>query len=291
MSETDGSAPQSDTPDTLTPDRAAQPATGAAEAPKPEQAAAPAAKPAPAKKPAPAPRELPDLDGIARWVEGEDYPVISALFNQLVLAKFDRLHAQIKKAELTSCPTNLNVSGRILVPRVGGFWFNDGTCVSRPCVQPDGSEDFTGDMWATIEIRRDSPIFPAPAEANRVVTAVAQVLHCNLDADCDGGNTIAFVELAKFKVPKSGVRNGKLRIQWDAAGDQFIFQLNNDPVVMIPYPGALNVSEQGGGYFKRVELRANVQNCNLTGPNPPERPMARGDIRLKDVKVNDGALP
>ncbi len=57
-----------------------------------------AAKPAP--KPKPPPRPLPDEEGIARWVEGEDYPVLAALFDQLVLPKFDGLFAQIKKQEL-----------------------------------------------------------------------------------------------------------------------------------------------------------------------------------------------
>lgn len=57
--------------------------------------------PTPAKKPAPPPaRELPELVGIARWAEGEDYPLLGVLFENLPLPKFDILVMQIKKEEL-----------------------------------------------------------------------------------------------------------------------------------------------------------------------------------------------
>ena len=59
-----------------------------------------AAPPKPAPKPKPPPRELPTMEGIAAFIEGEDYPLINALFNQLVLPKFDGLYAQIKKEEI-----------------------------------------------------------------------------------------------------------------------------------------------------------------------------------------------
>ena len=64
--------------------------------PAPAEAAAP--KPPP--KPKPAPRELPTMEGIAAFIEGEDYPLVNALFNQLVLPKYDGLYAQIKKEEI-----------------------------------------------------------------------------------------------------------------------------------------------------------------------------------------------
>jgi len=69
--------------------------------------AAPAAPPtpAPAPKPAVAARELPDVEAIGRWAEGEDLPSLAALFQMptgapLPLAKFDALGMQIKKEEL-----------------------------------------------------------------------------------------------------------------------------------------------------------------------------------------------
>ena len=69
--------------------------TPAADTPK---AAAPPPKPPP--KPKPPPRELPTMEGIADFMAGEDYPLVNALFNQLVLPKYDGLYAQIKKEEI-----------------------------------------------------------------------------------------------------------------------------------------------------------------------------------------------
>ncbi len=63
-------------------------------------APAESAPPKPPPKPKPAPRELPTMEGIAAFIDGEDYPLINALFNQLVLPKFDGLYAQIKKEEI-----------------------------------------------------------------------------------------------------------------------------------------------------------------------------------------------
>ena len=67
------------------------------------------AAPKPPPKPKPPPRPLPDEEGIARWVEGEDYPVLAALFDQLVLPKFDGLFAQIKKQEFGLAALQLGI--------------------------------------------------------------------------------------------------------------------------------------------------------------------------------------
>ena len=46
-------------------------------------------------------RQLPSQEEIARWVEaGEDLPTLAALFDQLPLARYDILVAQIRKEEL-----------------------------------------------------------------------------------------------------------------------------------------------------------------------------------------------
>ncbi len=79
-----------------------------------------AAKSPRAKKPAPPPpRELPDYDGIGRWIAGEDYPLAGALFEGLTLKKFDALVAQIKKEELL--PQHWQVIARLAVPEGAEF--------------------------------------------------------------------------------------------------------------------------------------------------------------------------
>jgi len=91
--------------------------TTGSEAAKP---AAPAA-PAPAKPAPPPARELPDVEGIARWAEGEDYPLLGVLFENLPLPKFDILVMQIKKAELL--PQHWQVISSHQVP--GGLRFDN----------------------------------------------------------------------------------------------------------------------------------------------------------------------
>lgn len=96
----------------------------ASEDPKTDSAAKAAVRPAAAaaKKPAaPAARALPDLDGIARWAQGEEYPLVGALFEDLPLPKFDVLVMQIKKDELL--PQHWQVISSHQVPE--GLRFDD----------------------------------------------------------------------------------------------------------------------------------------------------------------------
>ncbi|MDH3744315.1 MAG: hypothetical protein OES47_04340 [Acidobacteriota bacterium] len=115
-----------------------------------EKPAAPATetKPAAAKPPPklkPPPRPLPDQEGIARWIEGEDYPVLAALFDQLVLPKFDGLFAQIKKQELL--PQHWQVISTHKIPE--GLRFED-----------------------LASVRRLNAFYADPAVANRRLTAL-----------------------------------------------------------------------------------------------------------------------
>ncbi|MCZ6507261.1 MAG: hypothetical protein O7A04_04330 [Acidobacteria bacterium] len=59
-------------------------------------------KPPPPATPA---RELPEIEAIGRWIEGEELPLLRALFElptgaPLPLAKFDALGMQLRKAEI-----------------------------------------------------------------------------------------------------------------------------------------------------------------------------------------------
>lgn len=64
--------------------------------------AGPAAAPPtpPAKPPAPPPRPLPSEADIASWAQGDEVPLLGALFDTLDVAKFDLLVTQIRKEEL-----------------------------------------------------------------------------------------------------------------------------------------------------------------------------------------------
>jgi hypothetical protein len=76
-----------------------------------------------AEKPSerPSARELPELEGIARWAGGEDYPLLGVLFENLPVPKFDILVMQIKKEELL--PQHWQVISSHQVPE--GLKFDD----------------------------------------------------------------------------------------------------------------------------------------------------------------------
>jgi hypothetical protein len=109
---------------------------------EPETAANAEAKPAaakpetPAKKPAAPPRELPDEAGIAGWIQGEEYPLLGALFDQLNLKKYDGLVMQIRKQELL--PQHWQVISRSSVEE--GIAFDDFYEVGRLRAQYEDPE-------------------------------------------------------------------------------------------------------------------------------------------------------
>jgi hypothetical protein len=64
---------------------------------EPEKVPAAAARPAAAR---PAPRPLPSEEDVARWMAGEEVPVLAALFDQLNVKTFDGMVMQIRRDEL-----------------------------------------------------------------------------------------------------------------------------------------------------------------------------------------------
>ncbi len=82
-----------------------RPAT-AAETPRPQ-------------KPVPPPRELPAVEAIAGWIQGAELPTLAALFDQLVVAKFDALVMQIRKEELL--PQHWQVISQRAIPDESAF--------------------------------------------------------------------------------------------------------------------------------------------------------------------------
>ncbi len=204
-----------------------------------------------------------------------------------------RVKAEVKTAKQIACATNPNPgNGRLLLPRIGGQWFNDGTCVTPPCLQSNGNIDFLGDMFAVIELRQNSNM-PDGAKVFRIV---AQLFHCSdpTDRNCSvGGTTLLFdtTTLGTLRLRGRGkIRKVTLDIEWDAANNRFIYRRDKRPPLFASYPSALN---QGPASFpgKEIFIQGRVQNCDLTGPTPQERPTAEADVRIKRVQINASALP
>ncbi len=202
-----------------------------------------------------------------------------------------RVKVEVKTAKQIACAANPNPgNGRLLVPRVTGQWFNDGTCVTPPCIQGNGNIDFLGDMFASIAVRQNSDM-PDGAQISRIV---AQLFHCNdpADRDCSVlGDTLLFdtTTLGTIKVSGGIIKKVTLDIELDAANNRFIFRRDDRPPLVFPYPAALNVGP-ASFFGKEIFVQGRVQNCDLAA-NPQARPMANVDVRIKKVQINASALP
>lgn len=158
-------------------------APGAAEAAeKPtETKASTDPKPAVAKKPAPPPaRELPDLEGIARWAQGEDYPLLGVLFEKLPLPKFDILVMQVKKAELL--PQHWQVISSHQVPE--GLRFDDLYEAGKLRVQYRDQE-LSRRRLAALEVAWEELRGKAPSlwTASDVFAALRRIIQKKRDVD------------------------------------------------------------------------------------------------------------
>ena len=208
---------------------------------------------------------------------GRNYVTNTILFPDSVAANVDavRVIGTIKKPKSLGCDQDTGTSTRVLLPRVGGYWFNDGN---------GADDDHTGDVWASIRIERGSALDLA---ANQV-RVTAGVYHCS-DDTCENGTSLFFDTLGKFRVTKSRARF-MLHIEHDAANSQFVFRMNDRSKVFVPYDSALNQGPTQAEPYKGIELLAQVENCDpsiLT----QRRPEGRGDMTVNRVLVNEAAIP
>jgi hypothetical protein len=160
---------------------AAEPVAAKTEPAAAETAPKPAVKPMAAPKPKPpAPRELPTEEGIARWIEGADYPVLAALFNQLILKRYDGLFAQIKKEELL--PQHWQVITTHAVPE--GVRFEDFHAVGRLRAQYGNKELVARRLGALElawqELRGKNPSLWSAAD---LFSAIRRILEKGVEID------------------------------------------------------------------------------------------------------------
>jgi hypothetical protein len=118
-----------------------------------------------AKTDEPGGRQLPSLEEIAGWAEGADLPTLSALFDQLPLARYDILVAQIRKEELL--PQHWQVISQRSIPdkaifeelpevrRLRSRYAEDGTAESRLSALEAGWLELAGkqpSLWTTPDL-------------------------------------------------------------------------------------------------------------------------------------------
>jgi len=119
------------------------------------------------------------------------------------------------------------------------------------------------DVSANIQLQRDSTNPTGPLIAVAIVSA---------------GGTQAFFSSQNLGTVKLG-QTAKLRAQWDPPNKQFVFQMNSNPAVSIPY----NVLEATDPHylFKGISIGHGVANCT-TQPTGS----AMIDVYFDNVYIN-----
>ena len=170
---------------------------------------------------------------------------------------------RVHKLEATGCPTNPDFTRQ----RVGiqGAFFNTGTPTPGSAVN---------DVRALIALRHHST--DPPDE----LTAVSLVLQCT-DALC---LTFSVIDSNTLGVVRRQ-EEVRLQVQWDPDNDQFLFQLDDEPIVVSSYAPRSDAAEPGRP-FKILEATHLVANCT-TQP----RPVGFWDVFFDDVFVNASAVP
>jgi hypothetical protein len=175
--------------------------------------------------------------------------------------------------EVISCPTNPS-EPTLTFARLLGDFFNTG--VGNPGSGPGSAVD---DVFAAIGLERSSGDSLPPDELQ-----VTGFIRFCADATCLTG-TVSSVVLGTVRVKKDVT----LLVQWDSAGNQFLFQMNNGPQVSILYVVA--DATPPNRPVQSLSVQHFVPNCDLTGGSPPPRPTAFLRALFDDVFVNASAAP
>jgi hypothetical protein len=143
-----------------------------------------------------------------------------------------------------------------------------GRFFGSPPSTPDGD---VRDMVAFIGIMRVSGFTPLRAHSF--------VYYC-ANRPCTAGMTLHRQDLGAIKAGETA----RLRVQWDRAHDQFIFQRDQQPEVFAKY--AISDIVPPSVPAKSLTAMQFVPDCTAT-----TRPMAYIDALFDDVMVNESAAP
>jgi hypothetical protein len=169
----------------------------------------------------------------------------------------------IKSAVAVGC--NSNPNGQIVTgAELRGRYFNT---ESSPTSQ-------LGDVEAVIGANRNA------TDTGPAMEVIGFYQRCD-DANCSARTTLGFDRLG-FIQPGTVAR---LHIKWDQPNHQFVFQLNNGPLVFSPYTVS-DTAQPFFGPFRSLDLARVVPHCTTT-----PRPFASIDAFFDNVCVNAGSVP
>jgi hypothetical protein len=192
---------------------------------------------------------------------------------RVLFAETDKVTAikarvQVNWVEVKGCPSSASSNKMYTraAVRLAGFFFNTGTPTPGSGLH---------DVQAHISLQRQSDSTDKPYLLN----VVTNVVHCT-NANCTTSISIGTNNLGTISV----FRTAEMSIQWDKGNHRFIFRLDNQPPVYIPYD--VPDTSPPGLQNKRIEVSNVLPNC--TGE---PRPVAFIDAYIDNVFVNQTAGP
>lgn len=141
------------------------------------------------------------------------------------------LKIEVNSATVSECQSNPSVGSSAWAGFVGRFF------------STDGSQDGSQDVDAEVELVRDSTDAGAMLGVRAVIGAPGYY----------DSRTLGFVSLGQ---------TAKLHVKWDQPNHQFIFQLNEDPVVSMAY--SLIDTYPPGIPLKALMVTRGIPNCTTT---------------------------
>lgn len=161
----------------------------------------------------------------------------------------------VRAAEAVGCPANPGLAAAVAEFR--GFFFNDGT----------GTAGAEGDILAAITVNRFAPD-TGPLWVSGFVS------RCD-DQYCSSQTMLGVADLGQVSLGQPV----RLRLKWDQASHQFVFQMNSDPELATSY--GVSDTAPPSGPNKYIGLTRVLPNCTSA-----PRPTAMIDAAFDDVFVN-----
>jgi hypothetical protein len=188
---------------------------------------------------------------------------------RLYLAKGEKITAmlvtmRINELQVTSCisrPRDTFAAFRLV-----GFFFNAALPTPNSALN---------DVLAQLIIQRQSGV----SDEYNTLEVIVQVQQCT-NSDCTSFDSIGSRKLGTVRLWETF----RPSIQWDPENSRFIFQLNSELPIYIPYKVA-DKSPPGVQNGKHIELLQTVPNCS-EGPTP----VAFMDVFVNNVFVDQASL-
>jgi hypothetical protein len=193
------------------------------------------------------------------------------LINPLSVSQME-VDLKVRDVAVTGCPANTTAS----IARAAAIDLN--RISDLPPGTPSAPGDLTGDQIARVEVRRLSD----STDRDGVLTVRAVLFRCN-NASCASSTVVGSpVTLGEVRTHNLF----RIRLSWDAVGNEFRAGLNDDPDVSLPYAATAN-ARPANSPFATIRIQHLPANCTVASGGPT---VGDAEIEVRRVGTNASAV-